>query len=177
MSGCLLALLIAVPIFLVLGGILATLAIYGTRKYIANAKTAEARNALAAIGRDAVAAYEREQGGATPHRLCPSASRPVPVSVASVTARKYQSSPAEWQVDAASHAGFACLAFEMDRPQYYQYSYAAHGRGAAGDGIEATATGDLDGNGTTSLFTLTGKVGADGALVIAPSLVERDPTE
>ena len=177
MSGCLLALLIAVPIFVFVGGIFATLAIYGVRKYVVNAKTVEARQALGVIARDAAAAYERQETGAVAHRLCPSASRSVPSSIASVTAKKYLSSPSEWQVDAPSHAGFACLGFEMNAPQYYMYSYEAQGRGSPGDGFEATAAGDLDGNGKSSLFTITGKVGADGALAIAPNLVERDPTE
>src|ERR1700691_6187677 len=88
--------------------ILAVLAVYGVRKYIANAKTAEARNALGEIARDAATAYERD------HALCASASSPVPSSVSMVRGVKYQSAPGEWQVDRARNAGFACLRFSMD---------------------------------------------------------------
>ena len=46
-------------------GVLAALAIYGVRKYIANAKTAEARMSLGRIAKDASAAYNREAMSAT----------------------------------------------------------------------------------------------------------------
>ena len=92
----------------VFGGILAVLAISGVRKYIANAKTAEARNAVTQIGRDAVAAYE-EGGAATASALCASASQAVPDSVLKVSGKKYQSAPSEWETDKATSSGFACL--------------------------------------------------------------------
>src|ERR1019366_6126315 len=41
-------------------GVLPALAIYGVRRYLASAKTAEAKNSIGAITRGAVAAYERE---------------------------------------------------------------------------------------------------------------------
>ena len=162
------------------GGILSTLAIYGVRKYIANAKTAEARSSLGQIGKDAATAYELgsvSTRGATTHRLCASASRPIPASLSSIRGAKYQSTASEWEVDAARNAGFACLKFEMAAPQYFRYSYTAAGQSSPGDHFDALAEGDLNGDGVTSEFRLTGKIGADKNLFVAPNILEKNPEE
>ena len=52
--------LIELMIVVAIVGILAVLAVYGVRKYLANAKTAEARNSLGQIAKDSAAQYERE---------------------------------------------------------------------------------------------------------------------
>ena len=162
-------------VLLIAGIAFAVIAIAGTRKYIANAKTAEAKNSLNEIARDAVSAYEGERiapGRTTVDRqLCPSANAPVPANMLMVSGRKYQSTGAEWTADAAQNAGFACIRFEMSQPQYYQYDYRA-----TNDEITAIAHGDLDGNKKFSDFRPTGRV-ASGRLVIAPSILERDPEE
>jgi type IV pilus assembly protein PilA len=168
--------------------VLAVLGIYGTRKYLANAKTAEARNALGQIAKDAAMAYEAGDEtlapsnpaaghGKSAHRLCPTASAPVPASIALVRGRKYQSSPSDWEADKATNAGFYCLKFSMDMPQYYQYSYTSRGVASPGDGFAGTAHGDLNGDGVTSEFTIMGQIGPGGALSIAPNLLEKDPEE
>jgi type IV pilus assembly protein PilA len=157
-------LVVIVPVF-------ATLAIYGVRKYIATAKTAEARNSIGQIAKDAAAAY----GGA--HALCASASRPVPEGIRYVSGAKYQSAPGDWTVDAARNAGFACLKFSLDSPQYYMYSYRAVGRSSPGDSFEATAQGDLNGDGVLSTFTVKGHIEPGGAIAIDPRLLETNPEE
>jgi type IV pilus assembly protein PilA len=170
---------------IVIVGILAVLAIHGTRKYIATAKTIEARSTLTEIGLDAQTAFERESPGTAlqkpgleKHALCASASRSVPASITSVRGVKYQSAASDWTVDAATNAGFSCLKFEMTAPQYYLYSYTATPPGTAvGNGFEATAQGDLNGDGTTSKFSLTGKIVPGGSLVVAPSIAETNPSE
>ncbi|MBX3199925.1 MAG: fimbiral protein pilA [Labilithrix sp.] len=148
-------------------GVLAVLGIYGTRKYIANAKTAEARNAVAMMARDAAAAYESSDEPGASRELCPSARAPVPASVLDVSARKYMSSPSDWSGD----PGFSCLGFEMSTPQYYQYDYKN-----AVDGFTAIARGDLDGDGVLSSFVLAGHV-QGGLVVVAPTIVETNPEE
>lgn len=157
--------------FIFFGGVLAVLAIYGVRKYIASAKTVEARNSVAQIARDAVTAYEE---GA---KLCATASHDVPDSVLKVGGKKYQSAASEWDADKATNAGFACLKFSMTYPQYYSYGYTAHGTSTPGDGFEARANGDLTGDGVTSEFKLDGKISAPGTLELAPAIVETNPFE
>ena len=55
--------LIELMIVVAIVGVLAALAIYGVRKYLLNAKTAEVRNALGQMAKDAKTAYERESMG------------------------------------------------------------------------------------------------------------------
>src|SRR5215203_3933018 len=80
--------LVELMIVVAIVGVLAVLAIYGVRKYIANAKTAEAKNSLGQIGKDAVTAFEGERmkaailapGGqaAVTRKICPPATNTVP---------------------------------------------------------------------------------------------------
>jgi len=184
--------LIELMIVVAIVGILAVLAIYGVRKYLANAKTAEARNSLGQIAKDAAAAYEREsmtgavlaQGAAAAmsRSLCGSAAAAVPVAVPA--GAKYQSSPADWanpaDIGAAGVAqkGFPCLKFTMDAPQYYSYNYVLAGAGTAvNDQFTATAQGDLNGDAVLSTFTLLGKIGAGFVLNVAPNISEVNPEE
>jgi type IV pilus assembly protein PilA len=169
-------------------GILAVLAAYGVRKYVANSKTTEARAALGRIAKDAATAYEREgmagtvlgtrTSAAMSRRLCGSASASVPATSSPIRGRKYQSKPAEWNADAAGNSGFACIKFSIAQPQYYMYSYSISGSGSnPGDSFTAGAQGDLDGNGVLSLFQLSGSINSKYALNIAPNLVEVRPDE
>ncbi len=175
---------IVLLVVLGLGSIMAitlvTLGIYGMRKFIAASKTAEAKNSIGAISRDAVAAYESEQLGADnrlTHRLCESA-RPVPASIAAVKAMKYMPNPAAGTDFNSGDAqtGWQCLKFSMTMPVYYRYQY-HKGSGylvpsiAPGpDGFEASAQGDLDGDGTLSTFARTGTVGPNETIVLATSI-------
>src|SRR5258707_9256293 len=75
--------LIELMIVVAIVGVLAALAIYGVRKYIANAKTAEARNSLGQMSKDASAAYSRENmaGAAlSPPSTPPNNKAPCPTS-------------------------------------------------------------------------------------------------
>jgi type IV pilus assembly protein PilA len=158
-------------LLIVFGGVLSALAIYGVRKYIANAKVAEAQGALGAIGVDAQQAFERgvtTAKGEQLHRVCPSASSSVPASVASVKGMKYLSGAGEWDVDRARNAGFACLGFSMTTPQYFMYSYHAHGSSKPGDGFTAEAVADLAGDGNLLTLRSTGKISASHTLDVVP---------
>src|SRR3954465_13235498 len=96
--------LIELMIVVAIVGVLAALAIYGVRKYLLNAKTAEARNSIGQIAKDASTAYERESMAGTvlvagtsalvSNTLCLSAGASVPAAIGSVQGKKYQSSQA-----------------------------------------------------------------------------------
>ncbi len=173
--------LIELMIVVAIVGILAVLAIYGVRKYLASAKTTEARNALGQMAKDSAAQYEREsmasavigQGVSVSslRALCASSTVTVPSAKAAIAGKKYQSSPAEWNTDATAGAGFACLKFSMDAPQYYMYGYTA-----SATTFTAVANGDLNGDGVTSTFSMLGQV-TSGVLNLAPNLVEISPEE
>ena len=183
--------LVELMIVVAIVGVLAALAIYGVRKYVASAKTAEARNALGQMAKDASAAFDREgmagdvlavgTAASNSNQLCPNAGNTVPTNgLPDVQGKKYQSSPDEWN----DGAGWSCLKFQMKDPQYYVYSYAATIAGSGsgvGDTFTAQAQGDLNGDTNPSTFTLSGEVqaGSTGGveLMIAPNIEETDPEE
>ena len=186
--------LVELMIVVAIIGILAVLAIYGVRKYVANAKTAEARNSLGQIGKDSTTAFERESmagqvlaPGAVAlgaRALCGTATQAVPAAIGSVASRKYQSDQtpgADWNKDTATNAGFSCLKFDMTAPQYYEYSFTSDGSQTPGSVVEGSAftsvaNGDLNGDGTLSSFTLLGSV-VNHNLYIAPNITEVNPEE
>jgi type IV pilus assembly protein PilA len=174
--------LIELMIVVAIVGVLAVLAIYGVRKYIANAKTAEARATVGQIANLAVAAYERESGDigiiplgsestASQRNLCDGTNSAWTPSVPPSN-KKYQSKPADWAVGNQTD-GWACLKFNMDNPQYFAYEYET--TGPQGN-FTAQASGDLNGDATTSLFSLVGGVTA-GVARTAPSMAESNPEE
>jgi type IV pilus assembly protein PilA len=176
--------LVELMIVVAIIGILAALAIYGVTKYVKNAKTAEARDALGRMAKDATAAYNRESmtskvmglGSTTgiSHQLCASATA-VPDQVPK--AAKYQSKPTDWMTGSAT-AGWTCLKFSMDDPQYFQYDYQS--TNATAGPFTALAKGDLDGDGNPSTFSLGGTIGKDGekqVAIVAPNIGEDAPDE
>lgn len=176
--------LVELMIAVAIVGLLAALAIYGVRRYIAISKSVEAKNALGQIAKDVSTAFNNEAMGgnvlglgATAARaniLCPSGPR---VPAALPAGRKYQSSPSEWS------GGWECIKFTMQDPQYYQYGYeriAPGGGGVAGDRFEITARGDIDADGHTATFLYEGALvpdTSDLALVLGPNISETDPEE
>jgi type IV pilus assembly protein PilA len=179
--------LIELMIVVAIVGVLAALAVYGVRKYLLNAKTAEARNSVGQMAKDAKAAFERESMTSTvltagtsaglSNNLCTTSTThaTVPGAVTAVSGKKYQSQPSDWNSDqGAPGVGWACLRFSVSDPQYYMYGYV--GTAGASGTFTASATGDLDGNLTTSLFSLTGAV-TNGVVLVAPNFVETNPEE
>jgi type IV pilus assembly protein PilA len=179
--------LIELMIVVAIIGILSVLAAYGVRKYIANAKTAEARNGIGRLAAAAMVAYEHEHmatpvltvGSSTAiiRSMCRSASTSVPGSVGVVAGRKYQSSMADWNADSIGGSGFACLHFTIDQPQYYMYSYVTSGTSSPGDTFTAMANGDLNGDGMISTFQLSGSINASYVINVAPNIIETSPEE
>lgn len=175
----LIVLLSVLGVGLVLIVVMVVLAIAGVRGYVSASKTAEATATVGLLSMDASAAYDEEQLGGPTHRLCASASRPVPASIAPVSGRKYMSSTTDWNTDPPDQ-GFSCLKFEMYAPQYYQYDYRRTGgaTGAAvGDGFEVEAKGDLDGDGDPSSFKMTGAITSVGTLTRSPTVTRVNERE
>jgi type IV pilus assembly protein PilA len=186
--------LVELMIVVAIVGILAVLAIYGVRKYIANAKTAEARNNLGQIGKDALTAFEKEsmastvlvQGSSTGvlRAECMKATATVPAAKGQIAAQKYQSDQTpgkDWSINASTNAGFSCLKFSMQMPQYFMYDYTSDSDTTTtpitpGTLFTAYAYGDLNGDGNTSQFSLQGSV-VGGNLLVAPNTNEIAPEE
>ena len=185
--------LVELMIVVAIVGILAALAIYGVRKYIANSKTAEARNSIGQMSKDATTAYAREgmaatvlaQGVSTDvvNRLCANAAKTIPAAIGDVKGKKYQSKNEEWS-EGDAQTGWACLKFSMTEPQYYVYSYGVSASVGEGATFTAGAAGDLDGDGAASSFSLQGKLqkgltakGAQLEVNVAPNILEVDAEE
>jgi type IV pilus assembly protein PilA len=184
--------LIELMIVVVIIGILASLAIYGVQKYVANSKSAEARMILGRITKDSVGRYEGEamagdlllpgDSVSISHQLCPNAAATIPTTITAVAGRKYQPNPEEW-----NGAGWQCLGTTVTTPIYYMYNYESDDDGdpdtalVADQGFIATATGDLDGDAVTSLFTMEGNLTTDSVsglvLVVSPTVKEVTPEE
>ena len=169
--------------------VIGILSIYGARRNIAFARTAEAKSTVDAIARGAAAAYEREEiyeredlPADQKHVLCESTGHharghgPVPSTVP--LGKKYQpdSTPGTDFDTGTSRGGWRCLRFSITKPTYYQYNY-NKGSGYLYpsssldlNGFEAAARGDVDGDGVLSFFMRTGKVGASLNLTLSTQI-------
>jgi type IV pilus assembly protein PilA len=179
--------LVELMIVVAIIGVLAALAIYGVRRYLASAKTSEARQTIGAISRNSQASFERENAASeevaegkesskSAHTLCASAGESVPKGKGGAgtvpKGKKYQpdtGNKKDFDAD-DSTTGWKCLRFSLNQPHYYQYHYTkdtvAGGStnpakcDTSGDTgcYEAIALGDLDGDATVGEFSQTGKI-------------------
>src|SRR6185295_19068671 len=110
--------------------------IYGLRKYLIEAKEAEAEAALAAFASGLIRCGSAARpGGAS----LPPTARPVPADLSSISGMKYQSDPADWQDEA-----YVCAGFAPSAPQYVQFQWV---RESSSAGL-VRAVADLDGDAT-----------------------------
>ncbi len=177
--------LVELMVVVALVGVLSTLAIYAVKGYLTHAKTAEAKNAIGQMAKDAETAYWRESMKGTilgagssaiiSNKFCDFSSDFVPHSIAQVRGKKYQSTPNNWNFDGVlDHAGFYCLKFTVSDPQYYQYYY--NNESGAFD-FTAIALGDLDGDDVTSVYSIEGFAAVDGTVRVAPAFKMINPEE
>jgi type IV pilus assembly protein PilA len=192
--------LVELMIVIAVVGVLAALAIIGVNRYIASAKTAEAKQTVGAIARNAAVQYERERdmsqifvsgGGVsapTTRILCGNAT-PVPGTFNLVQGRKYQPGTQTGQdfMTGTPLLGWQCLGFSITDPIYFQYQYLV-GSGYVSQGLtgapvpagaeafEASARGDLDGDNEPSTFARTGQV-INGQLILSTTIFVNEEFE
>ncbi len=167
--------LVEVMLVVVIIGVLAALAIFGVRRYLAAAKVSEAKQTIGAIARGISMVSERVAkseilplGGdsaASTTVWCPECGGSMictaPGSVPQ--AKKYQPDNSGGKdFDACC---WRCVRFGLDDPTYYQFRYSVGtaylgpplgGPDPGATGIEVAAVGDLDGDSTVSTLTLAG---------------------
>lgn len=137
--------LVELMIVVAIIGVLAALAIYGVSRYLKHSKTAEATRNLGSIETGAKNQFQLDTdtsgAGTGPfvHRYCADASiNPATVPVASKV-----------RVTNWSAAGWTCLKFSINEPQFYSYTYTGTPANTGTAAVfTAVANGDLDGNGT-----------------------------
>jgi type IV pilus assembly protein PilA len=173
--------LVELMIVVAIIGVLAALAVYGVRRYLASSKTAEAKQGVGAISRAAQQSFERESAPAeeladggnstvSSHALCKTSMTNALIPGTVPQGTKYQpKTGAGLDFDADStDTGWKCLRFGITQPHYYQYGYSAD-KAASGSKnsaspcsvapcYEAIAIGDLNADNTQSQFSQTGKV-------------------
>lgn len=163
--GC----LVALPLLVISCGCLASTAIPAFLGFVARSKSSEAQMMLQAMAQGATLYYNDEHptaaGSAEIRCTVDSAAMGVPGSEATLD---------------ATNPSFDALHIGSADPHYYRYEIDSGGASRCGAEpgplYTLRAIGDLDGDGTTSLFELTLSVDASGE-VTRGQIAERNPLE
>jgi hypothetical protein len=145
---------------------LAALAVERVRLYETWSLTGEARETVYAIARRLVEYAAARRALGKPARFPPSA----PLAPDDIPyGKRVLPNPRSF-----THPSWQDIGFTLDGPTFYAYDFVT-----AADGKSAVvqARGDIDGDGTTSLFELDVRLDAHGAPVEGPVIRERDPAE
>jgi type IV pilus assembly protein PilA len=153
--------LVELMIVVAIIGILAAVAIPAFIKYIRRSKTTEAQMNVRKMFDSTVTYYEAEhadiQGNILAKQFAdPQAWTPAQGACCAAVGQKCAPNQVQWQTPT-----WSALNFGVDDPHYYSYQVAAGaGTGAnIGDFQQMQASGDLNCNGTFSLFQRTATVG------------------
>ena len=179
--------LVELMIVVAIIGVLAALAIYGVSRYLAGAKTSEAKESVGAISRAADTAFKAfkqkaailadgASGLAATSGLCGSAT-PVPAVPTNVKYQPNTAAGADFNFGDET-TGWQCLKFYHDKPILYSYNYNSAagyitppvgGPNPGALGMEAAAKGNIDNDADFSYFARSGEV-RNGNLVMADHL-------
>lgn len=147
-------------------GVLMGLGFYGVRRYMQNAKSAEAPAVILEIAKlYAATLQEPPTAGKRPRPLKLVSLPAVPAAVPRGV--KYQSTPEDWKAWAPIH-------FALTEPQYFQYEVVAAKDGKT---AEILARGDLNGDGKTSLFRVKIALDPKTGEITAVDHSEEEPLE
>jgi type IV pilus assembly protein PilA len=148
---------IVILVIVAIVGVMAALGIYGTRRYIGEAKKSEGKVHVAVLARGMASCAEAAGG------KLPASSPAVPPSLADVSGKKYMSAPTDWNDPA-----FTCASFSMLSPQYFQYQWVS----TSGSDGTARAQADFDGDGSADV-TLEISVACSAGKCTTSPLAER----
>gem|GEM_PF-4047404 len=178
-------------VFLVLAGLLGGLGALVFRRHLYASRVAAAQAEVGSLGASTHDAFERSQvtfGGreGPAHTLCRSA-QPVPREVSEIRGKSYVHRPEDWtspgtdERDENRHflVGFPCLDYAgpVSNVLYFQINYTSDSSPTSpGTAFEATARGDLNGDGILSRIATRGRV-RDGNLWLEPSIEVENPEE
>jgi hypothetical protein len=143
-------------------GAVSALILGNVRKYVQNAKKAEALNTVGEIAKRYTTSLGSALLAKSSKKLfsLPAVPKVIP------SGEKYQSTRDEWQ-------HWDKIGFFVADPQYYQYEVTTSQGGTL---AEVVARGDLDGDGKRATFVLQLKLEGNEVL-IAPTIQETDPDE
>jgi hypothetical protein len=145
---------------------LASLVARGVRLHAAWDRSGEARETIFAIAHALVDYIARTSTPGHPARFPPSA----PLVPDEIPYGKRVVPNAH----AYSHPSWQDIHFSSDRPTFYAYDFVTAKDGGS---VVVRARGDIDGDGTTSLFELDLRLDPHGTPIVAPVIRERDPEE
>ena len=177
--------LIELMIVVAILGILAAVAIPAFIKYMTRAKTSEATQNLKMMHDGAIAYYGGHHAtkgtDATLYMKCLPGTQGYTPTAAPANGQKF---PAEDYQDTSNFGqeNWAALNFSMGDDFYYIYKFNNVAMTSGGCSIESgmvvlQAAGDLDGDGTTSLFERYMEISRDGGLHATGGYYKTDPLE
>ncbi len=145
-------------------GVVLALGTHAVKRYMANAKLAEAKSTLGQITKSYQSAL-MVTASAKPGKAKLASLPPVPAEVP--RGRRQATVATDWQA-------WTPIQFKLEEPQYFQYEVVAAKDGKSADVI---ARGDLNGDGKTSELRLKVTLDAKSGQLTAQGLDEKDPFE